>query len=430
MDMDGTGHGRDVTGRDMGEDGMQEIRIVAENMPIKGDGFGESSYSLYDVCSSAEQSRQAPYLFTWLHGMGGNTIKSNDLVVMQRRLCHRTLFLVPLNPMTASDGHRFFWGVRYTKPQNKNNLGHVYGELRHEFLDALISILRQIVKDRGVTRSVVAGYSMGGFGAYQVGGHAPDLFDAVIAVAGYPLGSKDPQSPQPASSEVMNGFIAGSIHKISGRQTEVIVVHAQKDKLSSFLDAQAIVQAIQNFGGTARLVRVPDESAGGNGHNYFNYALLSDSSEEVVWNTLRLALLEPRRCRVPLVVKGSAAGVCGLGGGGGEGGGEEAEEVEGVAKAAEEEAEEVEEGVAWAAKAEEEVEEEEAKAAEEKAEGVEEDVASAATACLRWQRDEEEADWGEEGVAWAATAKEAEAEKAKAAEEGVKGEEERKRREE
>lgn len=35
---------------------------------------------------------------------------------------------------------------------------------------------------------------MGGFGAFQLGGFSPDAFDAVISVAGYGLGTNEPES--------------------------------------------------------------------------------------------------------------------------------------------------------------------------------------------------------------------------------------------
>ena len=48
-----------------------------------------------------------------------------------------------------------------------------------------------------------ARYSMGGFGAFQLGCFAPEIFDAVVSVAGYGLGTSEPNSgygaPQPAS---------------------------------------------------------------------------------------------------------------------------------------------------------------------------------------------------------------------------------------
>ena len=44
---------------------------------------------------------------------------------------------------------------------------------------------------------------MGGFGAFQLGCFAPEIFEAVVSVAGYGLGTSEPNSgygaPQPAS---------------------------------------------------------------------------------------------------------------------------------------------------------------------------------------------------------------------------------------
>ena len=44
---------------------------------------------------------------------------------------------------------------------------------------------------------------MGGFGAFQLGCFAPEIFDAVVSVAGYGMGTSEPNSgygaPQPVS---------------------------------------------------------------------------------------------------------------------------------------------------------------------------------------------------------------------------------------
>lgn len=48
---------------------------------------------------------------------------------------------------------------------------------------------------------------MGGFGAFQLGCFAPDVFDAVVSVAGYGLGTSEPNSgygaPQPVSGAMV-----------------------------------------------------------------------------------------------------------------------------------------------------------------------------------------------------------------------------------
>ena len=38
---------------------------------------------------------------------------------------------------------------------------------------------------------------MGGFGAFQLGGFAPDAFDVVMSVAGYGLGTLEPEGYLP-----------------------------------------------------------------------------------------------------------------------------------------------------------------------------------------------------------------------------------------
>lgn len=117
-------------------------------------------------------------------------------------------------------------------------------------------------------------YSMGGFGAFQLGGFAPDAFDLVMSVAGYGLGTLEPQgretsqrlsetfkrhlrdfsvtsllfsapdamygAPQPASGEIFQEFLENVVSQLS-RVPIVVGVHAQKDAMSSFMDASASI---------------------------------------------------------------------------------------------------------------------------------------------------------------------------------------------
>ena len=68
---------------------------------------------------------------------------------------------------------------------------------------------RVLVMGRLVCASFVRSerYSMGGFGAFQLGCFAPDVFDAVVSVAGYGLGTSEPNSgygaPQPVSGAMV-----------------------------------------------------------------------------------------------------------------------------------------------------------------------------------------------------------------------------------
>lgn len=282
---------------------------------------------LYEACS-AEQRGQEPYVVLWLHGHdGGAVIPTGNLRTMHRRLYHRTFFVVPVSPQPAPDGRRFFWGVSYTKAQNKNGLGFVFGELHTEYLGALSGLVRRVSRSVGASRVLVAGYSMGGFGAYQLGGHAPELFDAVVPVAGYGLGTDEPPdsscgAPQPEAANVFSNFLSRHISRLASVPA-VIVVHSPTDSVSSFSDARRMVETIREHGGNVELVMVPEEAADTDpsrkkktklGHHYFNYALLSDTSEEVLYSRLAAAFASIRRRNLfemaePASAKGNILGL-------------------------------------------------------------------------------------------------------------------------
>ena len=133
---------------------------------------------------------------------------------------------------------------------------------------------------------VVTGYSMGGFGAYQLGAHNGTMFDAIVVVAGYGCGTSETTGGTTSSSdgeEVPNkfgdflNFVKPGLSEVRG---VVIVAHAQGDRLSSFKDAEQIATVVNANGGNAKLLQVPDwEAMGGdwdrNRHSYFNFVFLS-----------------------------------------------------------------------------------------------------------------------------------------------------------
>ena len=229
----------------------------------------------------------------------GTIIGTEYLRRIQFRLQRRTFFLVPTSPAPASDGTKFNWGVSCTTKQNKGGLGHIFCVMDAAFHNAFRTLVKQTAHDIGSTDIIVAGYSMGGFGALQMGSFSPDIYKSLIVVAGYGLGSREPLSsgfggPQPYSSQVFDTFIREHVPNLV-QIPAVFVLHAEPDRLSSYIDAQEIAEAIQSSGGNAIFRRIPDEVANSdpgkrkakNGHRYFNYSLLDDSSEDLLYARLR-----------------------------------------------------------------------------------------------------------------------------------------------
>ena len=197
------------------------------------EGFGRSSYVVFEVCDPT-QEKEEPLLLIWLHGMNETVlIKADYMIQIQTRLQRRTFFLVPTSPEPAADGTEFNWGVSCTTKQNKAGSGHIHGVMNDAFHRSFLSVVEQIAHDIGANDIIVAGYSMGGFGALQMGSFSPATYKAVISIAGYGLGSRELTSsgfraPQPHSSQVFDAFIQENVPNLA-LIPAVVILHAEFD---------------------------------------------------------------------------------------------------------------------------------------------------------------------------------------------------------
>ncbi|CAK9058891.1 unnamed protein product [Durusdinium trenchii] len=301
-----------LEGEITGEDGVYNERTGKRK-------WGTSTYKVYEALAGLQEEEEAvkPYLLVWLHGMDNGSIEPGYLTTIQKRLRHRVIFVVPMSPQTY-EGMHFNWGCAFSKRDNKKQLGFVHGKLHEPYLTALTSKISDLAYEFDAERVLVMGYSMGGFGAFQLGGFAPDAFDVVMSVAGYGLGTLEPEdamygAPQPASSAIFEDFLTGVVSELS-RVPIVLAVHAQKDSMSSFRDVKAIIQscqetlAMRGVPHTAELLEVEDRWADSDrnrkkkkisGHHYFNFSLLDESSEDFLWSKLRKYLSQaPLRLEV------------------------------------------------------------------------------------------------------------------------------------
>lgn len=287
----------------------EKIELLLEGEIISEDGqkFGKSTYKVYEGLAGleADQKKVKPYLLVWLHGMDNGSIEPGYLTTLQKRLRHRVIFLVPMSPLTH-EGVHYNWACAFRKQQNKKQLGFVHGTLHQGYLNSLTAKISDLAYEFDAERVLVMGYSMGGFGAFQLGGWAPDAFDVVISVAGYGLGTLEPENemynaPQPQSSEIFEAFLHNVVSELS-RVPVVLGVHARKDSMSSFRDVRAIIKQCQEAlaerneeKNIAELLVVSDEKADSDrgrkkkisGHHYFNFSLLDETSEEFLWSKLR-----------------------------------------------------------------------------------------------------------------------------------------------
>ncbi|CAE7322539.1 NMA111 [Symbiodinium natans] len=298
---------------------------AAMNDRQKGYGFGECRYKLLEAVTEGFE-HEAPYLAVWLHGGDWGSISKQDLQTMQWRMGRRTIWMVPKSPKSprTSNGWEFQWGCCHKKEDNQKarvDQGFIWGHLHSGFLTAFAESIRGLSARFQADRVLAFGYSMGGFGAYQVASWAPEVFDAIVSLAGYGLGTEDPQherfrAPQPQSGRIFRDFVGRYVTRMA-KVPVVLAVHAWCDSLSSYHDDCTIIWAIKkqarDEGFTkhfADMITLPDSLANtdlpysSSGHDYYYASLLRNSSERILWSKLRSALwAAPKRlswsCRAP-----------------------------------------------------------------------------------------------------------------------------------
>eukprot|EP00927_Polykrikos_kofoidii_P051246 TRINITY_DN45033_c0_g1_i1.p1 TRINITY_DN45033_c0_g1~~TRINITY_DN45033_c0_g1_i1.p1 ORF type:complete len:409 (-),score=30.51 TRINITY_DN45033_c0_g1_i1:175-1401(-) len=297
--------------------GVEGITKLKDGV-LQAAGYGPSTYRLYEIWSTPRQPMEITYLVVWLHGGDMGEIESSNMQKMQRRLKCRSYFLVPQSPQKSAEGLRFDWGVSYTKSQNKDGLGYVFGQMHETYLKDLTSLVKQCARDVVASYTILIGYSMGGFGCFQLGAFSPGIFDAIVPVAGYGLGTFSRcqllSGYQPRSSEILEDFIARYASQLA-KVPVLIAIHSRIDQTSPFCDVEAIMAAVQKAAvgksnGIAKLVVVPDGMADSDprktkrklsGHHYLNYALLNESSDSVLYDQLRELLAQQPPRTMPTV---------------------------------------------------------------------------------------------------------------------------------
>ena len=160
---------------------------------------GASYWTLYK--GSGEFEKKNTVLCVWLHGGAGLDINESHMVSMQRSLRRHVLFLLPENPKDPEGRLTFEWGVAFTQEENKGGFGYINGRRSEPYLDALCDLVQRCAEENKVAHVLLVGYSIGGFGAYQLLAHRPSLFTVVAVVAGYYQGSMDNRAPQPRGTE-------------------------------------------------------------------------------------------------------------------------------------------------------------------------------------------------------------------------------------
>merc|ERR1711966_608198 len=119
----------------------------------------------------------------------------------------------------------------------KNDWGFIYGDLHEPYLAAFVKLVQELSTEVAAVANIICGYSMGGFGVWQLAGYKPDFFTAAIPVAGYGLGTMESAgdycAPQPESSSILKQYMKKYGPQLA-KVPLVIAVHATSDETSPY----------------------------------------------------------------------------------------------------------------------------------------------------------------------------------------------------
>lgn len=273
------------------------------DIPSLAGSFGVCNYKLYEAYAPGRRfSQETPYLVVWLHGQTDmHVITTTDIAQMALKFNRRIVCFAPTNPGKCN-GNEFFWAQQFNKEQNRNGLGFVYGSMNYEVLATFCNLIQQVVRECRAERTIMGGYSMGGFGAFQLAGYRPDIFDAIFSIAGHGVGtllrpSEGFNCPQPDGQIKFANFLDTHCPNLA-KIPVTIAIHSESDTLSSYHDMEVIIERIVKSGGSAALVTVPEELANSDSsgkkskmsHGYFKFALHKETSEAALYGPIKTAL--------------------------------------------------------------------------------------------------------------------------------------------
>jgi poly(3-hydroxybutyrate) depolymerase len=215
--------------------------------PEAGSRSAQQPYGLY-VPRGYDSARQSP-LTLWLHWRGPGD--------------HAAAYYVP--NMVWELGERRHAIV--VSPRGRGSSGWYVGDSQIDVLDALADAETFLAVDR--EREIVAGYSMGGWGAYMFSTMYPDRFAGALAVVGppaigawfYPGPVVEPQNGRP--SYFTNPMIGNA------RYVPTAIMHGTDDELVPVSGTTAQSLTYQSRGQPYRYFLFP-------GYEHFSFALMDE----------------------------------------------------------------------------------------------------------------------------------------------------------
>ena len=135
------------------------------------DSWGQSAYTVHCAHNVSQVHVKPSHLYLWLHECNGGALSEVTMAEMQCRFGQPLLFMMPEHPRAYGKGKRH-WGVTFTKRENKNSLGWINGTVDTCYLDSVLAQIRVVKTQFRLSSVILAGYSMGGYGALQLAGRS------------------------------------------------------------------------------------------------------------------------------------------------------------------------------------------------------------------------------------------------------------------
>ena len=208
-----------ITGE--GEEASDEFAKLLKGEWARTEGHG-LKYRLFGE-RKMKRSKDAGYpLVVWLHGRGGNVMTPNhpwmaNVFSSDENFKKRPCFIVA--------------------PQNPDQLGW-----NGEKANGVVEIVQELLKNLPIDedRIYLAGYSMGGYGTFQILSDEPKLFAAGVPIAG---------GGNPASAS-------------NFKKVPVWVFHGAKDTTVPVSQSQRMVEALKKARAEVKYTEYPDGDHG------------------------------------------------------------------------------------------------------------------------------------------------------------------------
>ena len=191
-------------------------------------------------------------LLTWLHGLGYAQHPSPAIVEMWQMVFsnYNVLVLSVLSPAAAfgpcgTKAGNILWhfGCKCAKPDMPQGVDKAwcvakYGILDDSFAFAFTVLVKRLIHEWKVSRSILAGESMGGLGVLLQGGYRSTPVDVFWALASYGTGSPNDLCGGPSDREKVSrqSFLRRIIRIVepsdSPHRPVLFFVHCAADKLS------------------------------------------------------------------------------------------------------------------------------------------------------------------------------------------------------